>query len=177
MGGVCLNEGCIPTKTLLYSAKVADSAAHGEKYGVTAKVSIDHAAVVRRKDKVVKTLTSGVRASVKAGGAEIVDAAGVIKGKGAKGYMVAAGDKVFEGKRLLIATGSMPVVPPIPGVKEGLKDGFVLTNKEILELTEVPKQLAVIGGGVIGLEMASYFCSGRLKGHGHRDVGQNRRDD
>lgn len=159
MGGVCLNEGCIPTKTLLYSAKIADSAAHGEKYGVTATVKLDHAAVVKRKDKVVRNLTGGVRAAVKGAGTEIVDGFAVITGRGANGYTVEAEGKTFEGKRLLIATGSSAIVPPIPGVTEGFEAGFVMTSTEALAITEVPKNLVVIGGGVIGLEMAGYFNS------------------
>jgi len=160
MGGVCLNKGCIPTKTLLYSAKIADGAAHGKKYGVNAAdVSIDHAAVVKRKNKVVKKLTGGVRAAVKGAGADIVDAAGVIQGKGADGFTLSAGGETYNGKRLLIATGSMPAVPPIEGLKEAIESGFVMTSKEALDLTEVPERLIVIGGGVIGLEMASYFNS------------------
>ena len=67
LGGVCLNEGCVPTKTLLYSAKLYDGAAHGEKYGVIAKdIAIDHAKVVARKEKVVKTLVGGVKAALRA---------------------------------------------------------------------------------------------------------------
>ena len=84
---------------------------------------------------------------------------GTITGRNADGFTVKAGDDVYTGKKLLIATGSVPVVPPIPGVKEGLESGFVLTNREILDLTEVPKELCIVGGGVIGLEMASYFNS------------------
>ncbi len=84
VGGVCLNEGCIPTKTLLYSAKVFDNASHGDKYGVTAQgLSIDHAKVIARKDKVVKTLVSGVKAALKANGVTLVDGRGVITGKNA----------------------------------------------------------------------------------------------
>ncbi|MEX1307641.1 MAG: dihydrolipoyl dehydrogenase [Eubacteriales bacterium] len=159
MGGVCLNEGCIPTKTLLYSAKIADSAAHGEKYGVKANVLLDHAVVMKRKNKVVKKLTGGVRASMKALGVEIIKAFGIIKGQSADGYTVDANDTEYIAKRLLIATGSSPVVPPIPGVDTGLKSGAVLTSTEALALTEVPKSFVVIGGGVIGLEMAGYFNS------------------
>jgi len=160
MGGVCLNKGCIPTKTLLYSAKLADGAKNGKKYGVTAtEVSVDHAAVIKRKDKIVKNLTGGVRTAVKASGVTIVDEMGVIKGKNADGYEVQAGDTVYSGKRLLIATGSIPMAPPIPGLKKGLEAGFVLTNKEVLEILQVPKEFIIIGGGVIGLEMASYFNS------------------
>lgn len=160
LGGVCLNEGCIPTKTLLYSAKIYDYAGHGEKYGVTATGrSIDHAKVLARKNKVVKTLVGGVGATLKANHVEVVSAEGVITGRSAEGYTVKAGDEVYTGKRLIIATGSSAAVPPIPGLKEGLASGYVMTNRETLELQELPKKLAVIGGGVIGLEMASYFTS------------------
>lgn len=160
VGGVCLNEGCIPTKTLLYSAKIFDGAAHGEKYGVTAQaLSIDHAKVVARKDKVVKTLVSGVQAALKSSGVTLVSARGVITGRTAEGYTVNAGSETYIGKRLLIATGSSPAIPPIPGLKESLESGFVCTNREILQLTQMPEHLCVIGGGVIGLELASYFAS------------------
>ena len=160
VGGVCLNEGCIPTKTLLYSAKIYDSAAHGEKYGVTVEgISIDHAKVVARKDKVVKTLVAGVSAALKANHVSLVNARGVITGKNAEGYTVEAGGESYTGNRLVIATGSSPAIPPIPGLKEGLASGFVCTNREILVLKEKPEHLCVIGGGVIGLELASYFTS------------------
>ncbi len=160
VGGVCLNEGCIPTKTLLYSAKLYDGALHGEKYGVTASgLSIDHAKVVARKDKVVKTLVSGVKATLKASHVTLVESEGVITGRNAEGYTVSANGETYTGKRLLIATGSSPAVPPIPGLKEGLASGFVMTNRETLDLAQAPKKLVVIGGGVIGLEMASYFNS------------------
>lgn len=160
VGGVCLNEGCIPTKTLLYSAKLYDGAARGEKYGVTAEgLRLDHAKVVARKDKVVRTLVAGVGASLRAAGVTSVNARGVISGRNAEGYTVEAGGGTYTGKRLLIATGSSPAVPPIAGLREALERGFALTNREILALKEIPAKLAVIGGGVIGLELASYFCS------------------
>jgi len=160
IGGVCLNRGCIPTKALLYSAKIKDSAEHGKKYGViTEGVKIDHAAVIKRKNKIVKKLTGGVKNQVKATGAEIINAEGVIQGQNADGFQVKAKEEVYTGKRLLIATGSSPVVPPIDGVKEAMEAGFVLTSREMLDITEVPKKLVVIGGGVIGLEMASYYNS------------------
>ncbi len=160
VGGVCLNEGCIPTKTLLYSAKIFDGAAHGEKYGVSAEgLSIDHAKVIARKNKVVKTLVAGVSAALRANHVTLVNARGTITGKSDEGYTVEAGGETYTGKRLLIATGSSPAVPPIPGLKEGIESGFVCTNREILALTEKPEHLVVIGGGVIGLELASYFTS------------------
>lgn len=158
IGGVCLNEGCIPSKALLYSAKLYDGAAHGEKYGVSVKdISLDHKYVIERKQRVIDTLVGGIKAKLKKLGVTIVEGEGVIQNKKAEGFAVKVGDTVYEGKQLLIATGSIPVVPPIEGLKEAVAGGFALTNREILKLTEVPKEFVVIGGGVIGLEMASYY--------------------
>lgn len=160
LGGVCLNEGCVPTKTLLYSAKILDNANHGDQYGVKVeKASIDHAAVVARKDKVVKTLVSGIAAAMAKLNVKVYSAEATITRRIEGGYEVKAGDELIEGARLLIATGSMPVIIPVPGVKECYASGYILTNKEALSLKELPKALCVIGGGVIGLEMASYFNS------------------
>lgn len=160
-GGVCLNEGCVPSKTFLNSAKVVDYANHAANYGVKVegKAVVDQKAVVERKNGVVKMLVSGVKAGLKKNKVTTKVAEAFIEGKCAEGFSVKAGDEKFVAKRLLIATGSAPVVPPIPGLKEELASGLVLTNREILDLQEIPKTLVVIGGGVIGLEMASYFSS------------------
>ena len=160
LGGVCLNEGCIPTKTLLYSAKIYDYAKHSKDYGVTfGSADIDHAFVVNRKNGVVKQLVSGVGAKLKKCGVEVVKACAVIKERNAEGFVVTADGKDYVAKQLLIATGSSPALPPIDGLADSLKEGFALTNREILDLTEIPKTIVVVGGGVIGLEMASYFNS------------------
>ena len=161
LGGVCLNEGCIPSKTLLNSAKIYDYAnGYGEKYGVsTTGAKLDHAFVINRKNKVVKTLVGGIGAAMKKYKVEVVYAEGKICGRTANGFSVEAEGKAYETAKLLIATGSEALVPPIPGLREGLAAGHVLTNREILDLDHVPESLCVIGGGVIGLEMASYFCS------------------
>jgi len=164
VGGVCLNEGCIPSKTLLYSAKMYDNARHSEKYGVVSEnVSFNHGKVVDRKNKVVKTLVAGVKGQLKKNNVTIVEGLGEISGRSNDGYEVKVGNESYIGRRLLIATGSMPVIPPILGVKEGIEKGYVLTNREILDLKEVPKNLVIVGGGVIGLEMASYFNSAGSK--------------
>ena len=160
-GGVCLNEGCVPSKTFLNSAKVFDYANHAKAYGVTVegKTSIDQKFVVERKNGVVKMLVSGVKAQLKRNHVIMKETEAFIEGKTQEGYVVKAGEEKFVAKRLIIATGSMPVVPPIPGLRENLEGGVVMTNREVLDLTEIPKELVVIGGGVIGLEMASYFSS------------------
>ena len=160
-GGVCLNEGCVPSKTFLNSAKVFDYANHASAYGVTidGKATVDQKFVVERKNGVVKMLVSGVKGQLKRNHVVMKETEGFIEGKTDEGIIVKAGEEKFIAKRLIIATGSMPVVPPIPGLRENLETGVVMTNREVLDLTEIPAQLVVIGGGVIGLEMASYFSS------------------
>ena len=158
LGGVCLNEGCIPTKTLLNSAKIYESVVHGAPYGVKVEgASIDHATVVDRKDKVVKTLVSGVGAKMKGAGVKVVNGTAKIVGKCAAGFAVECAGEKYEAARLLICTGSEASVPPITGLREAVASGLAVTNREILDIKEAPKRIAVIGGGVIGLEMASYF--------------------
>ncbi len=164
VGGVCLNEGCIPTKTYLYSAKLADGASHGDKYGVICDgIKIDHKAVLARKNKVVKQLTGGISAMLKGLNVDVINAQGIITGRTEQSYKVEAQGTTYEGRRLLIATGSEAAMPPIDGLAEQFKAGFALTNREILDMDTVPKELVVIGGGVIGLEMASYFTSAGSK--------------
>ncbi len=160
LGGTCLNEGCIPTKTLLNSSKMYRHAKESEAFGVTATgVSYDHAKVIDRKNKVVKTLVSGVGATMKANKVTVIEANGVVKGRESNGFAVEADGKTYVGTKLVIASGSETVVPPVPGLKEGIESGFVVTNREVLDEKTLPKELVVIGGGVIGLEMAYYFAS------------------
>ena len=164
IGGVCLNEGCIPTKTFLYSAKIFDYTKHGGKYGVIVEKShLDHEAVVKRKNKVVKNLVAGIKGKLRESKVTVVEGSAVIDGKSGAGYEVKVNQDTFTGNRLLIATGSEPVMPPIPGLKEGFEEGFVLTNREILDLTSLPPSLVIVGGGVVGLELASYFNSAGSK--------------
>ena len=163
LGGVCLNEGCIPSKALLNSAKLYEHALHSEKYGVTVEgAKLDQKAVVARRGKVVKTLVSGVGAKMKGAGVTVVKENAVIKGRVEGGFCVTAGGKDYEGAKMIICSGSSAVVPPIPGVRENI-GGFVVTNREVLELPEVPKNFVVIGGGVIGLEMVAYYATAGAK--------------
>ena len=158
LGGVCLNEGCIPTKTLLYSAKVYDYARHADKYGVEVPdAAVDVEAVFKRKEKVVKKLVGGVRVQMRGANVEVVKETAVITGA-SQVFTLQAGEAQYEARNILVCTGSEAVVPPIPGLREGL-GGVVVTNREILSLAEKPERLVVIGGGVIGMEFASFFNS------------------
>ncbi|MBR2227301.1 MAG: dihydrolipoyl dehydrogenase [Bacteroidales bacterium] len=159
LGGVCLNEGCIPTKTLLYSAKVYDYTRHADKYGVNVDgSSIDFGAIFKRKQKVVKKLVGGVRVQMKNAAVEVVKETAVITGRCSEGFEIAAGESTYSARNILICTGSEAAVPPIPGLREGL-GSTVVTNREILALEQQPASLVVIGGGVIGMEFASFFNS------------------
>ena len=159
LGGVCLNEGCIPSKALLNSAKHYEHALHANVYGVSCdNVTIDQKAVVTRKAKVVRTLVAGVKAKMRGAGVTVVMEEATITGKDGANFAVSAKGTTYLGKNLIIATGSSAAVPPIPGVKELLGD-YVLTNREVLDLQEIPKNFTVIGGGVIGLEMAAYYAA------------------
>jgi dihydrolipoamide dehydrogenase len=153
-----LNEGCIPTKALLNSAKIYTAARDGARFGVKAQgISLDHAAAMAHKGRVVKTLVGGVEFKMKKAGVAVVAAAAQITGRGAEGFTLAAGEQVYGARQLLVCSGSVPVLPPITGLKEALETGFAVTSTEMLDLTEIPKKLVVIGGGVIGLEMAGYY--------------------
>ena len=164
MGGTCLNEGCVPTKTLLNSVKIYKHAKEGANIGIKATgLEYDHKAAVARKEAVIKMLVSGVDRSVKKAGAEIIRKRAVIKEKAAEGFVIEADGEAYTGKNLIIATGSVTSVPPIEGLKEALASGFAVTSRELLDLQEVPKHLCIIGAGVIGLEFASYFSAAGAK--------------
>ena len=157
LGGVCLNEGCIPTKTLLYGAKMYDHASGSKKYGVTAEnVAFEYKKMADRKTKVVRKLVAGIKMKMEHTGVEVVKGeASIVRGDAAS-ITIACGGESYEAARLLICTGSEAFVPPIPGV-EG--NDAVLTNREILALTQAPESLIIIGGGVIGMEFASLYNS------------------
>ena len=160
IGGVCLNEGCIPTKTLLNSAKLYEHACHSVNFGVTAEnVTFDQARVVERKNKIVKNLVSSVSKTLKSANVIIKQGFAMIQERSETGVLVSVDEDIFEGKRLLIASGSETVVPDIPGIRAGMANGSIMTNREILDLQTVPESVVVVGGGIIGLEMASYFNS------------------
>ncbi len=158
LGGVCLNEGCIPTKTLLYSAKVYNYAKTGDHYGVyVSDPSFKYDEIVARKNKVVKKLVGGVKAAMKRNKVEVVAENATIQGRDSEGIKIEAGGNVYAARNLLICTGSEAAVPPFPGLKEA--GDVIVTNREILDLTERPESLVVIGGGVIGMEFAAFFST------------------
>lgn len=152
LGGVCLNEGCIPTKTLLYSAKMYDHARQGQKYAVTAEgVSFDLPKIVARKQKVVRKLVLGVKGKLTAHGVTLVTGTAEIL----DAHRVRCGETVYECDNLLLCTGSETFIPPIAG----LDTVPYWTHRDALDCKELPPSLVIVGGGVIGMEFASFFSS------------------
>jgi dihydrolipoamide dehydrogenase len=143
---------------LLYSAKVFDYAKHGDKYGVhVADATFDFGKIMARKDKIVKKLVAGVGSKMKAHKVTVVKGEAMIKGRSSEGIEISCNGENYYAKNLLLCTGSEALVPPIPGVQEA--GDIIVTNREILSLKEQPKSLVIIGGGVIGMEFASFYNS------------------
>ncbi|WP_285730176.1 dihydrolipoyl dehydrogenase [Nocardiopsis sp. ATB16-24] len=151
LGGTCLHRGCIPTKALLHSAEVADSAKESETFGVKASFEgIDIEAVHKYKDKVVNGLFKGLTGLVKARKITLVEGEGRLTGKDE----VTVDGTVYKGRNILLATGSKPKTLglDIDGEK-------VMTSDQALDLDRVPESVVVLGGGVIGVEFASVWRS------------------
>lgn len=158
MGGVCLNEGCIPTKTMLYSAKTYENALHGDKYGVYGEnIRFDYGKIVARKNKIVRKLVAGVESKMKINNVTVVKGEAMILGRKGEAMELSCNGESYLGANLLVCTGSEAFVPPIPGLTEAGE--LILTNREILEMKEQPASLVIIGGGVIGMEFASFYNS------------------
>lgn len=157
VGGICLNHGCIPTKTLLKNAKVYKTVQHALDYGVIidGQVSYDWKAMMKRKNVVVKKLTMGVSGLLKKNGVEVFSGFGKVISP----TEVSVNDETLKTKNLIVATGASPIIPPIAGLKEAYEKGIAKTSRELLAIEEAPKSLVIIGGGVIGVEFATIFSS------------------
>lgn len=153
IGGVCLNEGCIPTKALYRSAEVMNTARNLQEYGIAmAGEPIAQIEKIReRKENVVNTLVGGIEKLVEASGAKVILGEAQIKDN----KEIQVNDQIISYDKLIIATGSETFIPPIKGI--GSKN--VVTSKELLDLNTLPKELIIIGGGVIGMEFAGIFNS------------------
>lgn len=160
LGGTCLNEGCIPSKSLLHTAKVFEYGKDATRYGVFVDgAKIDHKSAVNSKDRIVKALVHSIGDSLKKSGVLVISEKGIVSGKEDGLFCVKSENHTIKAGRLLICTGSESTFPPINGMDEAVKEGFAITSTEILSLKEVPNRLLVLGGGIIGLEMAQYYAA------------------
>lgn len=150
LGGVCLNWGCIPTKTLIYTAELYRKMSHASEYGlVVPEVRVDMKALLKRKEGVVRRNKSGIQALFKARGIEVVKGEAYVKAPG----RIVVGNEEIAAKSIIVATGSSPA--QLPGLETNGKT--IITSTEALELDRVPERIAVIGAGAIGAEFASLW--------------------
>lgn len=158
LGGICLNHGCIPTKAMLKSAKTYDLFKNAKEYGIvvdSSLVSFDLNDIITRKDGIVKRLTGGVQMLLKKNGVDVYNGYGEV----VSATQIKVNNETLNTKNLIIATGGTAIVPPIPGAKEAYEKGFAVTSRELLNVTDAPKKMVVVGGGVIGVEFATIFNS------------------
>lgn len=162
IGGTCLNVGCIPTKALLHTAELYENARHGEAYGVMADVRIDFGKAQKRKDSIVNQLVGGVNGLLKVNKIKVVKGHGTIVNKRqVKVESPGKDDVMLYADKIIIATGSVPFIPPIPGVESK----HCVTSTGALEFKEIPKSMVIVGGGVIGVEIATMYSAMGTKVH------------
>jgi len=155
LGGTCLNVGCIPTKTLLYSAKQYYNVTHARKYGVMAEnVSFDYAAMQKRKTIVVRKLVAGIKQRLNNECCTLVTGEAQVLSRTDEKVVVTCNGTEYEAENLLICTGSTNFVPPIPGIRD---NEAVWSSTDALAAKELPVSMLIVGGGVIGMEFATLY--------------------
>lgn len=154
LGGTCLNRGCVPTKTFVKTGSAIASFESAPKRGVVfsapVTASVDMKKVVEYKNGVVKKLTGGVAALLKSNGVTVVRGEASLVSAGE----VACAGRTYAARSVILCGGSRPVMPPIPGID----NKNVITSNEMLDIGAVPKELVIIGGGIIGCEFATPFA-------------------
>jgi len=156
VGGTCLLRGCIPTKTLIKAGEIANIVKKAASYGIAfSEPKIDLDKLRARKNTVIKTLTGGVRALLKANGVDVIKGVATFKDTGALEVVTPEGREEVNAGKIIIASGSKPMVLNIPGADLER----VIDSDVALDLEEIPEKILIVGGGVIGVEMAYIFKS------------------
>jgi len=155
LGGTCLLRGCIPTKAMLHSAEVLETAREAKEHGIEVKgeISVDMAGVLKRKEKMVSSNAKGVEFLFRKNKVERVHGHARLAGPGRINVAGASGNQVVEAKHVVLASGSAPRL--LPGLK--VDGNHIVTSDELLENKTVPKRLIVLGAGAVGVEFASVF--------------------
>ena len=156
LGGTCLNVGCIPTKVLLHSAEVYSGAMHAADYGIDVSVKgFDWAKIQKKKESVSAQLVNGVTGLMKANKIKVIGGTARFVSKNSLEVKKTDGSReTVKGDKIIIASGSIPAIPPIPGVKDNPN---CIDSTGALGLKDVPKTMTIIGGGVIGIEFAMLY--------------------
>ena len=153
VGGTCLNRGCIPTKTLLHASEIA-AGIRGGRFGIEAQqVRLDMAAMLTRKRQVSAQLSGGIETMLRAEKVELLQGNATVLGP-SQVRLTGENEQVLTARHILLATGAVPARPPIPG----LDLPEVMTSDDLLENGRLYQSLIVIGGGVIGVEFATFYA-------------------
>ena len=156
LGGTCLNRGCIPSKTLLRHAEVIESIEKAKSWGIeTGPVTVSLSKMMERKDEVIQKLRTGIAYLMKQGKIDVLNGYGEVQAEGAIRVDLNGKQETIKADKIILATGSKPIIPPIPG----LEKGNFHTSDTIFDITEIPASLVIVGGGIIGVEFACIFAA------------------
>lgn len=156
LGGTCLNRGCIPSKTLLRHAEVIEAIEKAKSWGIeTGEMTFSLSKMLARKDAVIQQLRNGISYLLKQGKIDVYNGFGKVRAEGSISIQLADKEEVIHGEKIVLATGSRPVVPPIPGIE----DAAYFTSDTIFDIEKIPESMVIVGGGIIGVELACIFAS------------------
>lgn len=156
LGGTCLNRGCIPSKTLLKHTEIIESIEQAKDWGIeTGELRLSLDKMIKRKDDVINRLRSGIAFLMKKGKIDVYNGLGLVESNKSIKIMAEETEDMIQAEKIIIATGSTPAIPPIPGLDTVSFD----TSDSIFDIKEIPETMTIIGGGVIGVEFATIFAS------------------
>lgn len=156
LGGTCLNRGCIPSKTLLRHAEVIENIEKAKSWGIeTGPMTFSLSKMLARKDAVIQQLRNGIAYLLKQGKIEIYNGMGKVLPDQSIAIQLEDKEEVIRGENIILATGSRPVVPPIAGIE----DAAYFTSDTIFDIEKIPDSMVIVGGGIIGVELACIFAS------------------
>ena len=156
LGGTCLNRGCIPSKTLLKHAEIIESIEKAKDWGIeTGSLTLSFSKMKKRKDDVIERLRGGIAFLLKQGKIDVYQGYGTVQENGLVVVKTESAEETIGAEKVIVATGSTPAVPPIPGLDAVQFD----TSDTIFDIADIPKSVVIIGGGVIGMEFACIFSS------------------
>lgn len=156
LGGTCLNRGCIPSKTLLRHAEVIETIEKARNWGIeTGEMTFSLSKMLARKDAVIQQLRNGISHLLKQGKIDVYNGIGNVQAGGEITVQLAEKKESIRGDKIILATGSRPLVPAI----EGIDKAAYFTSDTIFDIDKIPKSMVIIGGGIIGVELACIFAS------------------
>ncbi|MDN7241159.1 dihydrolipoyl dehydrogenase [Planococcus sp. N028] len=156
LGGTCLNRGCIPSKTLLRHADIIESIEKAQNWGIeTGPITFSLSKMLARKNQVIEQLRNGISYLMKQNKIMVYNGYGQINADNTISIKTAGEDETISGDSIILATGSKPIIPPIPG----LEQASFYTSDTVFDMEKIPDSIVIVGGGIIGVELANIFSS------------------